>query len=958
MCENGKILAALQSVQEVEAPYPVGMPDRAASLTRLGIGSELVPRLESVDWLVGGEVLPEFLPMVVSVRAGPEPESTLHRLANLAERRPDLTPARLAELAPLAGCSPGLWEALLRHPEWLEGDSSATESAAGKAHRAMIDIALADLTEQASLEKTTGELSDLADRLAGWALTMAKNEVAAKRPEAADLAFSIVAMGKWGGRELNYASDIDLLFVYESGALPPERCAVFANGVATTFIEILSKPGPEGFAFRVDADLRPEGKTGPLARSLDSYRAYYERWGEAWEMQALLKARPVTGDPELGARFLAMIERFVWPEALNPETIRSLRHLKARAEIEAGASDLKRGPGGIRDVEFSVQLLQLIHGRHDPHLRATGTLATLGALAEGGYVHTEDADALADSYRWLRTAEHRLQLRNLEQTHTIPKDAMARDWLAKSMGYRDGAETTASATFEAALQRHRGSVRKLHERLYYRPLLEAFGAAYPGRLRMAEATERLQAIGFADQEAATRALAELRAGFSRKVRLMDQMLPLMLEWLADSPNPDLGLEQLRLLILGGGDHPELIGILREQPIAGQRLCRLLGTSRLIGRFMDRLPEFLPRLADERALTDLPGGTELTANTLRRMEMASSRPDRLGALRRFVRRRMLRIAARDLLDLADLASTTVALTDTADSAAAAGMWVAERNTGALPFTVVAMGKWGGRELGYGSDLDLIYVYRAADSTGASRLAAEFAAALGESTQDGVAYQVDPGLRPEGKQGPLARSLDAYRLYYERWAEPWEFLALTRARAVAGDAELGADFIEMSGRFLYPESLPPLVIRAIRHIKARVESERIPPGEDPDFHLKLGPGGLSDIEFLTQLLQLRFGHGHPELAVPNTAAALEALGRLEVITIEEEQVLRQAHEFCTVVRNRLFLQIGRPTDALPSDPDELSRLAVSLGYPNRSALREEYRKVTRRARRIFVNRFYED
>jgi glutamate-ammonia-ligase adenylyltransferase len=294
----------------------------------------------------------------------------------------------------------------------------------------MIDIALADLTGQAGLEETTGELSDLADRLAAWALTTAMDRIAKKRPQAADLAFSIVAMGKWGGRELNYASDIDLLFVYEPGSVPPDRGPTLAKAIASTFIEILSKPGPEGFAFRVDADLRPEGKTGPLARSFESYRAYYERWGEAWEMQALLKARVAAGDPGLGARFLEMIEGFVWPEALNPEAIRDLRHLKARAEIEAGLSDLKRSPGGIRDVEFSVQLLQLIHGRHDPYLRSTGTLATLTALAEGGYVHSEDAETLADSYRWLRAAEHRLQLRTLEQTHAIPKDAAGRDWLA------------------------------------------------------------------------------------------------------------------------------------------------------------------------------------------------------------------------------------------------------------------------------------------------------------------------------------------------------------------------------------------------------------------------------------------------------------------------------------------------------------------------------------------------
>jgi glutamate-ammonia-ligase adenylyltransferase len=525
-----------------------------------------------------------------------------------------------------------------------------------------------------------------------------------------------------------------------------------------------------------------------------------------------------------------------------------------------------------------------------------------------------------------------------------------------AIGYRAG-ESSAADQFNGDLNDHRSRVRRLHEALYYHPLLEAFTSASVIGLSRERAEQRLEALGFVDVRAAAGAFEELTAGLSRRSRLMEQLLPLMMDWLSVTPNPDLGLHQLAMLVASNPDQAELTAILRDRPVAAQRLCHLLGSSRLMVTFLDRIPEFLPRLADDRLLVELPVGETVAAAARERMQLRTTREARMASLRRLVRRRMLRVAAADLLDLVDVDRVRSALTDTADAAAAAALWTAQQHAKVAPMAVVAMGKWGGRELGYGSDLDLIYVTETGDNQIGLRLAGEFAAVLGEPTPEGIAYRIDPALRPEGKQGALARSLDAYRAYYDSRAEPWERLALIKARAVAGDEKLRDAFEEIRSAAAFPNTVPLEMVRSIRHIKARVERERLPRGEDPEFHLKLGKGGLSDIEFLVQLWQLRLGSSHPDLQTTDTVAALGHLAGLEVITPGEAEHLSATYRLCTRLRNRLFLQTGQAHDALPIDGAELARVAMSLGYKNRSELRELYRSMTRRSRRIFERRFFE-
>ena len=904
------------------------------------IDPELRRRLESVGW--GDD--PRAVEPLGIVWRGPDPDGALVRMVEFLEAAhprfdPLFDPEASRRLAYLAGASRELMRQLTRHPWWLFG--AEEDDLTGVSRSTLSRVAAEDLAGEVDVGEGGRRLSDMADDVVGRLLEQTL--------ETGCPPLAVMALGKWGGRELNYWSDIDLIFVFEGGAAD----SAVANRVAGALLRRLAG-GPEGVILHADADLRPEGSRGPLARSLEAYRSYYQRWAEPWEFQALLKVRHAVGDPEVGARFLELVEEVLWPETLNPDSIRSIRALKARVEDTADPADLKRGPGGIRDIEFAVQMLQLVHGRFDPDLRSTNTLELIDGLVEGGYVAANDAANLARAYRWLRAAEHRIQLWDLRQSHMLPAAGEDRDRLARAMGYRDEPERTARSAFEADLVGYRSAVRRIHENLYFRPLLEAFAATPTTGLSREGAVRRLEALGFRDIPAAARAFETLTTGLSRRSRLMQQMLPLILDWLADSPDPDLGLDQLRLLAARLPDHAELITTLHDRPLVGERLSYLLGSSRLLGEYLDRIPEFVPRLDDDQTLTDLRPRPELEARLRQRLGARPDPDEKVGTLRRFSRRHFLRVAARDLLGLADVDRTMADLSGGADAAVSAATAVADADHS---FAVIAMGRWGGSELSYGSDLDLIYVHAHPLGTEAAiDRAQELRRLLASPARDGIAWELDANLRPEGRSGPLVRSLNSYRAYYERWAETWEFQSLIKARPVAGDPGLGVAFMETVEPFVWRDPFPADDVVAIRRMKARVEKQRIPAGEDPDFHLKLGPGGLVDVEFLVQLLQLRHGARHPELRTPSTLEAIERLAEVEALSPVQARDLAAAYRFCTGVRNRLYLQVGRQIDSLPTEPAEEWRLAVSLGYQRRGDLREEYRRVTRRARRIFEDEFF--
>jgi len=840
--------------------------------------------------------------------------------------------------------------------------------------RELLRIAVRDLAAGTPVDSVGAELADLADACLQAGLGLARRAVEPAGGPQVELA--VLGVGKLGGAELNYVSDIDVLFCHDAAGADPELAGRTAAAAARELIAGLSAATPEGPGFRVDANLRPEGRNGPLTRTLNSFVAYWDRWAEPWELQALIKVRPAAGDRRLAERFCAEAARRVYPERLDPATVAAIRHVKARVEASrparaGGERQVKLGPGGLRDIEFAVQLLQLVHGRHDVALRSGTTLVALERLTAAGFVGRADAAQLAGAYRFLRTVEHRLQLADERRTHTIPADPTGRHWLARTMGYRDGPEASALERFEADRRRHAVTVRGLHEKLFYRPLLEVFGAV-PSGLDPSNAAERLAALGFASPDRAMANMRALTAGLRRRAILLRAMLPVMLTWLAETPDPDGGLAALRVVAERLGHRDAFFGTLRDNPAVAELVCTVLGTSRLLGDLLARHPELLTAMAHEGGPGAARDPAELRAEALAVTGHHDRPAAAFDALRRLRRRELLRVAVRDLAGAVPAEQVGAELAAVADACLEAGLrtaWRALLPGGEPPLrlAVLGVGKLGGSELGYTSDIDVLVCHEplaGAPAELAGQLAAaavrELVAGLGAVTPEGTGFRVDLGLRPEGRNGPLSRTLSSYLAYWERWAEPWERQAMTRLRPVAGDPELGARFCAEAARHVYPERLDPRTVAAVRRMKARVESERLPAGADPRLHLKLGPGGLADVEWTVQLLQLRLGGRHPELRLPGTLPAIEALAGVGALDAVQAAWLAGAYRLCLRIRNLAYLVTGRPTDSLPTDPVALERLAEAMGEPagGRQRLLGAYRRATRRARRVVMARFWDE
>jgi [glutamine synthetase] adenylyltransferase / [glutamine synthetase]-adenylyl-L-tyrosine phosphorylase len=794
---------------------------------------------------------------------------------------------------------------------------------------AMLWIAARDLTGRADLERTVRDLSGLA----AWVLDRAIDLTGGT-------GLAVIGMGKLGAEELNYASDIDLMFVGESadGSLVRR---------ARRVIDLARR------CYRVDINLRPEGRDGALVRTVDSYQAYWQRWAEPWEFQALLKATSIAGEPDLGAAFDRAAASAVWGRPFGPDELRSVRALKARSEAATerratGDRDLKLGSGGIRDVEFSVQLLQLVHGSADHALRLKATLDALRELGRAGYIDRDDAEGLSAAYRFLRRAEHAVQLTDGRQVHALPDDADELDRLARVLGFRGTPDATPGSQLEAERRKVRGTVRSIHERLYFRPLLEAF-AGVPGALTPVAAAARLGAFGFTDANRTRAAVRELTSGLNRTSRLMGQMLPLVLDWLSTSPDPDQGLLGLRTLVTDRTRGPRLTAMFRESPEAARRLCVLLGTSTWLGSTVGHDPELVGRLASiGREIP--PTRDELVAAARRAIDWRAEPTERQGGLRRWKDRQVLAVAVGDLLDGAAVATTGARLAQVAGATLEAALAAIDPP---LRLAIIAVGRLGGRELAYHSDLDLLFVHDASDGgtdEDAHRSVSALLKFVGGATPAEKLYDIDPDLRPEGRQGVLSRSVAGYTSYWERWSEPWERLAMVRAHPVAGDPELGAEWMASLEQHLWEQPVSEHELREIRMVKARMERERIPAGEDARFHLKLGRGALADVELCVQLLQLTNG-----IRSDGTESGIDALAGAGVLRADDAAVLREAYHFCEQVRSRWHLLRNGPGDSLPPDPDALRRLARSLDTTP-TGLRDEFLRVTRRSRVVVEREFY--
>jgi glutamate-ammonia-ligase adenylyltransferase len=924
--------------------------------------------------------------VVAALGRSADPDTALRGLAELAAADgPDLLDTLLrdaafrARLTALLGASSPLAEHLVAHPaDWrvLVGERALPAIEPGPVpqlravfRRELLAIAGRDLAGELDVRAVTEALGDLADEVLRTSLACARAHLPA---EAAPCRLAIIAMGKAGARELNYVSDVDVIFVAESAGDTEEQGALLtATRLAAETMRICTAA-----AWTVDAALRPEGRAGPLVRTLASHEAYYRRWAITWEFQALLKARPVAGDAELGRRYLDLIAPLVWTAADRPGFVADVQAMRRRVVDHLPATvaerEIKLGPGGLRDVEFAVQLLQLVHGRGDESLRVAATLPALEALRDGGYVGREDALSLGDAYRFLRAAEHRVQLRQLRRTHLIPDDPDDVGVLARAMGYRPDERGDVQSVFAAEWALHGREVRRLHEKLFYRPLLDAVARVPSADLRLSpgEAGRRLAALGFADPNGALRHIEALTAGVSRRAALQRALLPAMLAYFAEATGPDAGLLAYRRVSEALGSSPWYLRLLRDEGAVAQRLAYMLGTSRYIAGMLDRAPEALQLLADDAALAPRPAD-DLRATMA---DAAARQPDAVAAVsvvRGLRRQELLRTAFADLLGALDVVDVGEAITAITEATLDAALGVARQSVAAelgladlpIEFAVIAMGRLGGYEVGYGSDADVIFVYDGPDEPDAARLAhdvAERMCGLLAAPSADPPLVIDANLRPEGRSGPLVRSLASYAQYYARWSSAWEAQALLRARFAVGDAALGARFVDVIDPVRYPSSGLGAPDRTeIRRLKGRMEAERLPRGADPTTHLKLGRGGLTDIEWTVQLLQLARAHEICELRTTRTLPALRLAAKAGALETHDAECLEAAWRLAAHARNAITLVRDKAEDQLPTQGAELLGVGRTLGYPpgfDPGRLVDDWRRTARRARRVVERVFY--
>ena len=834
--------------------------------------------------------------------------------------------------------------------------------------RALLRLAARDLTAEdplADLPEVAGELADLADATVEAALALARSEV----PGWEKCRIGIIALGKTGARELNYVSDVDVLYLAEP-ALDADGEPVCDSGtavnvatrLASALTRVCSAHTGAGTIWQIDAALRPEGKAGPLVRTLASHRAYYEKWAKNWEFQAMLKARPMAGDLALGQEFVDMVWPMVWRVADNDEFVGEVQAMRRRVisllPAREANTEIKLGAGGLRDVEFSVQLLQLVHGRADDRLRLRGTFEALTALVDHGYVGRADGFDLATAYRLQRLLEHRIQLYRLRRTHLMPDDETNQRWLARTIGLPEPKEL---------MHLWRSTTRRvltLHQRLFYSPLLEAVARIPSAEVRLtSEAAEtRLRALGYGDPKAALRHIEALSHGITRQAEIQRQLLPAMLTWFTAGPNPDHGLLAFRNVSEALGSTPWYLRALRDGDAMAEHLARILASSRYAVDLLLRAPQNAALLGDSEGLRPRPA-EEILAEMLTAARRHDAPEAAIGAVRASRRSELLRLAMADLLGELDLPALGRALSDLAGATIDAALEVASRGVDVPPIAVIAMGRWGGREVSYSSDADAMFVVADSDSVdgvqAATTVVSRLRALLAKPGPD-PALEVDIDLRPEGKGGAMVRSLASYKAYYERWSSTWESQALLRASAGAGDRELGAELLAAIDRIRYPKGgLNHSQVYEIRKLKARMEAERLPRGGDPGRHVKLGPGGLSDVEWVVQLLQLHHAGGDKRLRTTGTLEALDASVLAGLLDDADAEALRTSWLLASRIRNAIMLLRGRAGDSLPTDVRELSSVAEILGYAKGESTLfvEDYRRGARLARHVMDRVFWD-
>ena len=1025
--------------------------DRAGSVDRESILRSL-PELTSDDADIQACFADIVIPLLKASIDSPNPEAALNHFSRFAEasfNRRSLyqllrdAPHLIRPIILSFGASTYLSEILIRTPEYfyditdpnvmgtqktsemmyqeLKQSISRFASVEQKLRilrrykrRETLRIGLRDLLKAADVETTTLELSNLAEAALQHCYEIGRDQI--MKPKfgtplneegTAPCRFAIIGMGKLGGYELNFSSDIDLIFVYSDDArtdMGNDNSEYFSR-FCEFIIKAMSKITPEGYVFRVDIRLRPESSAGVIIRSMESYESYYEGWGDLWERQALIKARPVAGDMAFGDEFIRMIQPFVYQRYLDGVTLTEIkadiRRTKARIEerlVSEGANlekHVKLGPGAIRDIEFTVQCLQMIHGAKRKSLCSHNTLEVLAALKASTFLSVEDADALMAAYRFLRTVENCIQIEADQQRYLIPEKETEERELARRMGYQHTAETDALEAFREDYRVHTEQVHAIFKKITATSIQSEDGLDI-AVLLSEEDPQQLEAFlsrfRFENVRNAQRLLRQLANGgdgiqFSPSVRrTFFKLAPTLLNVLRDSPNPDMALRYLSAFTDKVGARSSYYTMFAEKPSTLEVLTRVCGTSLYLADMLIASPELFDLLTVP-TLIERP--KTLAEKQTEALQVVAQAPEgrMLSMLRRYKNDEIWRIALRNILGKATLPDTTQELSDLAEATLQAiypeieaelreahGTPLAPDGT-PVTFAIIAMGKFGGRELNFSSDLDVMYVYSADGETTKGMSNVEYFSAVGLELVNRLAgnqgmgiYEVDLRLRPHGTGGAIALPLAGYQNYYDNTGEVWERQALTRARVGAGDIEhLGNQFLEIAHAFCYGDALTSEEIAEIVHTRQRKEAQvthktstrrrRGGKTQTPTANVKSGYGGLVDIEFVVQTLQLVHGGSETSVRVQNTPLAIERLHKIGVLTEAQRDGLGEAYQFLRRVENALRIVHDRALDALPKNRAELGQLARRLGYtegndtPAAEAFLQDYGKWTETTRSLF-------
>jgi glutamate-ammonia-ligase adenylyltransferase len=993
----------------------LGFEDPAGALRNL---HALTPTPREAELLA-----PALSRLLAELAAAPDPDMALNNLERLAAQGERATflrllgahPGAIPLLARLGGTSQFLADTLRRYPtlsswlleprtmrQWLVDELSEDLAASLQAferpearlnalrrfkYRQLLRIGCRDILGDADLTVTTEELSHVADvcLAAAWDWARERLERLYGPPLGADgqpTGLAVIGMGKLGGEELNYSSDIDPIFVYgEDGETAGGEQGRLANGdffaeAVRSIVSALESVTEEGHVFRVDLRLRPEGRSGALIRSVEGYRGYFADRAELWERQALIKARACAGDPAVAARFFEAVRSFVYRPGLDPAIVRAVRDMKGqidRAVRDKGGErrNVKLGRGGIREVEFLIQAMQLLYGGDDPWLRERNSLRAIFRLTERGYLSHSLGRELGDALVHLRTVEHRLQILHEFQTHMLPEEPRALGLLARRMGIA----LPPGPAARRFLAEHRRVTALVHRA--FREFFAAPPAAAVRPVRIPSYTA-LKATGFADPDRARENLRLVLEGRplipypAAAGRATARLFPVLLDSLWQSPDPDEALSQFERFVGAAGPRTAYLELLADRPELLTNLVRLCARGELLTELLIAQPELLNGLASPETFVAhkrVPAFRRELAPVLAPRLTPAERKD---SLRRLKQAQELAIIWRMLLGVTDAERFSLEMTALAEAALAVA-WTLVLEETALSYgvprddsgrlitaAIIGLGKFGGRELTTGSDLDLFVVYGGAGVTDGptpveahvyyDRAVEALSGLLGDITAAGVAFPVDLRLRPGSKGSGFATSLDAVERYYREWADPWERQTLTRARLVGGDPRLGGAVRRCIRGLLYgPEAAPP-DLKEMRALRERMERElaRETPGR---VHVKFGRGGLVDVEFITQAVQLRYGARHPGLRRTNTLRAIRAIASAGLLPAEDCDTLAEQYRFLRRVSLGLRLFGTRPSDTLEVAGPNPARLAKTLEYPSRKDFLEDYRRRTTWVRALY-------